>query len=316
MDQFGQIFAVINQGVNLVDEGQEVQFIRYVRQVLPLDGYVFWSPSEVFTIEGALHFAQNIVQADDETFAQGMVIFTAQEEVAQFEDAPTNEIFVATLPGGSRYAFSSQQGFLNAARQWHYFGRTIPPAALSQLLDKPGQIDVSRAIVSNSLPFWLALNNYASPYSDGWSNSIPVYPSKLVSPNLQPPYVAVKITTDSDQMAPHIGQDRSSFQNATDTVRLIMYGLQNNESIDFANCVRQYMNVTRGIGIRSSFCVVDEQREITELETIAMKKVMDLKVNYNQKRVDAVARQLIKKATMTFLVGSLGTPEVVIGNQA
>lgn len=316
MDQFGQLFATINAGVNLVDEGQTVTFIRYVRQVLPIDGFVFWSPSQVFDKEGALHFAQSLIQNDEETFAQGMVSFTAQEAVQEFEEAPTNVIFVATLPGGSRYAFSSQEGFLNAAKQYHYFGRTIPPAALSQLLDKPGQIDLSRVIVSNSLPFWLGLNNYSTPYGDGYTNSIPVYPSKLVSPNLAAPYVAVKIVkTDSDQMSPYLDPNRSSFQNATDVVRLVMYGLQNNESIDFSNCVRQYLNLTRGIGARSSFWVVDEQREVTELETIAMKKTMEVTVNYNQIRIDAISRRLIRQASMNFIIGTLGQPGIALGTQ-
>ena len=316
MDPLSQLYAVINAGVNLVDEAQEVVFVKYVRQILPIDGYVFWSPNEAFTIQGALHFAQNIIQADDETFAQGTVLFTAQDQVSQFEDAPTNVIFVATLPGGSRYAFSSQQGFLAAAGQWHYFGRTIPPAALSQLLDEPGKIDLTRAVTSNSLAFWLQLNGYQTPYGDAWSNEIPIYPAKLVSANLQPPYVAVKIvTTEPLQLLECISPIRSSYQLCADTVRLTLYGLQSNEVHDFNNCITQYAALTGNFGFMTPRAIVDEQREIPELEAIAMKKTIDVKISYIQKRVDDVTRQLIEKATCTFILGTIGSTANLLGTQ-
>ena len=48
--------------------------------------------------------------------------------------------------------------------------------------------------------------------------------------------------------------------------------------------------------------VRDGKRQQSELQAIAMLKVLDFEVDYYQTRVNAVARQLIKSATPTFIV--------------
>src|SRR6185312_16061092 len=136
--------GVLNRAQRQLSGDQTLAFQRYSRVVLPIDKYVYWQPSgDPCPIQGSLHFSQDIEQNAPET------------------------VFVATVESDGtpfRFAFAQQQGRYEEAGQWHYAGRSIYPALATQLLDTPGAIDPSRAIVSNSLPLWIALNTYQPIY--------------------------------------------------------------------------------------------------------------------------------------------------------
>lgn len=296
--------STLRTGLETLDLSQVVTFQAYSRVVLPIDGYVFWQPTVKIQAKGNLHISQEFVQNEDESLGVATIVFTSESRVAEFESSPVNTIFVARF-GAYRYAFSSLQPFNGPAELWHYFGRNIAPAMASQLLDSPTSIDPARAITSNSLPLWLSLNNYVSPYYDGFSNAVTLYPSFLTPQNLVPPYGAVHIPPESTralQAVPYLSRNRSHHQLVTDHVRITLYGLQSDEALDFIDCIMQYSLNTDHFGIMNMPVVVDGKRPQAELQAIAMQKIIDLDISYYQNRVATVARQLILSAVPTITV--------------
>jgi hypothetical protein len=301
-----QIFGALRDGLEALDLNQSVSFIAYSRVVLPIDGYVFWQPLvEPVVVQGSLHYSQDIVQNEDETYGLATVVFTAESQVTAFTDMPINTIYVASV-GNFRYSFSAQQGFYSQAGLWHYMGHTIAPAVVTQLLDAPTTLDPLRAVTSNSLALWLALNDYKSIYWDGFSNSIQLFPSFLVSPNLIPPYGSIHIEPSvALQPIPLLSRDRTSTQLVSDRVRITLYGLQSDETIDFLNCVWAYSRDTDNFGIMNMPTINDGKRVQTELQAIAMQKTIEFEISYYQTRVQQVSRQLILSAPYTLIVADL-----------
>lgn len=325
--------ALLGDAVATLDLSQEVKFQAYSRYVLPIDGYVFWVPTVVLCVQGSLHHLQEIQQREDETLGTATTFFTTQTRITEFSESPIDTIFVARQ-GGFRYAFTVQQGFYEAERFWHYQGGIIPPALATQLLDDPTRIDPSRAVVSNSLPMWLSLNSYISPYFGGFSSNVTLYPSFAVPPNLTPPYVAVHIApewTRAVQSVPLIQRIEGPLYSASgaqvvdsagnpvlvpwrqhsqlmaDRVRVTLYGLQNDEALDFLDAVLEYSANVGGFGIMNTPAVMDGKRTQPELQALAMQKVIEFEVSYNQARAKSVAIQTIQSVQATILQGS-GSP--------
>ena len=297
-----QMFGALRDGLEQLDLNQEVTFQAYTRVVLPIDGYVFWSPTITLVVKGSLHYAQDIEQNEDETLGLANVTFTAQEKVTDFDDAPPTTIYVATQ-GRWRYAFSQQQGFYSQAGLWHYVGKSVYPALASQLLDRPGQIDPKRAVTSNSLALWLSLNSWSSPFNSGLVTGVTLYPSFLVEPNLRPPYGAVHIEdTYPLQAMPYIDEFRNHYQLVADRVRITLYGLQNDEAMDFVDAVNSYSSLTENFGVMNMPVMTDGKRTQTELQAIAMQKTVEYEVSYYQTRVASVARQLILSAIPEIII--------------
>ena len=124
-----QLFASLQQGLETLDLNQEVSFIQYTKKILPLDGYVFWVPGISQNFKGSLHVAQETRQNFDETFGDAMLIFTAEGQITEFSNAPSNTIWVATVGSNAgingeniRFAFNKQTGFYFQAGIWHYVG--------------------------------------------------------------------------------------------------------------------------------------------------------------------------------------------------
>ena len=314
-----QMFGVLRDGQNALDLNASVVFQKYTRVVLPLDGFVFWSPADLVTVQGALHVAQDIIQDEDQTYGHATVTFTAQSQVTIFTDSPTNTIYVAAY-GGFRYAFSAQQGHFDPAGIWHYLGNSIPPALASQLLDTAGMVDLTRAVVSNSLPVWLSLNAYEPPIFDGITNPVELFPSFMVPPNLTAPYGVVHIgdeDTRALQAVPRLSRNRSHYQLAADKVRITLYGLQNQEAADFLDMVLQYMTFYPDVmGLMNMPVIRDAKRIQSELLTIAMKKVIDFEVSYVQTRINDVARQYITSCVPDFIIDPQPNPSYTLATQS
>lgn len=309
--------GALRDGLEALDLDQITEFQGYTRVVLPLDGYIFWSPRAKFQFKGALHFAQDILQNEDETYGAASLTFTSEKQITEFTSAPINTIYVASLPDGTRYAFSAHTGFFQQASLWHYSGHSIAPAMETQFLDRPDwNIDADQAVVSNSMPLWLALNNFTSLFYGGFSNTgVPfvvkppiLYPADIVSPNEFPPYGSVKIPDDYPkglQAVPLLDRRRSHYQLVTDQVRITLYGLQNDACLDFVDTVNQYSLVTDNFGIMGEPPVIrDVTRTQAEIQAKAMKKQIVFNISYYQKRVADVARQLILSAPYQFILAS------------
>jgi hypothetical protein len=288
---------------------QEVTFTQYRRVVLPLDGYVFLvkvTPQVTLTAQGSLHYASDAHQDETENWTLNAVVFTSEEEVTALNDVTPDIVYIGTFDG-IRFAFNSRGSFYKQSMLFHYRGNAIYPDMGPQVVDDETTLDPDRAIVSNSLPLWLALNGYV-PVNPGlgFANPVMMFPSYLVPQNLPPPWASVDIQTDPNNAAlmsaALLAPDASHYQLVTERVKITLYGLRNDEVLTFIDCISQYSLAFNTFGIMNSPVPVDEKRTQTELSTIAQKKSVIFDINYYQSTARNVARQLITTATATFII--------------
>jgi hypothetical protein len=207
--------ASLRAGINTLSASQTITFTKYVRLVLPMDGFVFWvkanllSPSAIFNaskfntstinqaqatitsaptveVQGSFHYSTDQKQLEDETPAINRVIFTTSSEIQDFEQIGSNVMFIGEFQG-IRFGFTRHGRYYAQANLFHYSGDAIYPAMESQIIDDVTSLDTRNVVVSNSLPIWLGLNEI-----------MPMYPSFLVDANLPPPYAAVHIDPNSN----------------------------------------------------------------------------------------------------------------------
>ena len=302
-----QAAGALRDGLEVSDANAEVEFQAYTAVVLPIDGFNFWQPTVRRAFKGSFHFSQEVQQNVDETVGFATVRFSTPSPITEF-DGPINTIWIARHRG-FRYAFSQQQGFYQQAGIWHYWGNSILPAFESTLLDQGNTIDINQAVVSNSLPAWMALNTYQNPLSDKIKKlGFMLYPAYLLPGNLVPPYGVIDIgenDTSAIQSVPYIDpKTRSHWQLAKDTVRITLYGLQNNAALDFLDFVNQYILMTDAFGLMNMPIVRDAQRFQAEQQTLAMKKVLTYEVSYYQARIQTIAQQLIEQVLITYIFPS------------
>lgn len=314
-----QLNAVMKQGLDTIDRLQMVTFTKYVRQILPLDGFVFWiradllseqalmdasryngttdaEPSIISTdlsydVGGSFHYSTRREQNEDETIEKNMVTFTSKEKVEEFNEIGQNVMLLADYDG-IRFAFSSRKPLYLQADIYHYQGVAILPAMESQIIDSLADLPNHDQIVCNSLPFWLTLNSI-----------MPVYPAFLADNNLAPPYATIYIdpeSTNAIQAAPYIDYESNHSQLVRERVKVTVYGLKNNAAIDYLDAVLAYtLSDTAGFGVMNMPVPKDEKRTQEEMAIIAMKKSFFFDVNYYQTRSQQVARQLITSAFVT-----------------
>lgn len=327
-----QLGADIAAGVKVLSLNQQIVFTKYIRLVLPIDGFVFWvkadlvnqgamfnampfntvapnDPIKVTTsaptiaVNGSLHYATKTMQEETSTNDVNNVMFTALSEIQEFNEISSSVIYIAAFDG-IRFAFSERASFYKQADTYHYRGTAILPIMESQIIDSVGSFGQRQPVVSNSLPMWLALNGYQPPYTGGFSNLvIPLFPSFLVPANLPPPYGAVHIEpgdTIGLASAPTLGRTLSHDQLASDKVRVSLYGVRNADALTFVDAVNQYSYDTDNIGMMDIPIVRDEKVPAPELNIIAMKKTIQYRVSYYQRTARNIARQLILRAIPTY----------------
>ena len=329
--------------IGLISGEQTYTFELYKRLVLPLDGFVFWVKASIlpvypdqqgalynkwpfnsklfnagvkepvltplqqaaysFNINGSFHVSQQLAQEEDTTYVSQAILFTTKTEVNHFASIANDEMYILTLANGSQIAFNSQANHYQLAGLWHYHGKAVYSTLASQIVNDLNQINTSLQIVSNSLPYWLALG----------TPSVPVYPSYLSPKNLTPPYVTADIrSTEAIGQSPTYSPNYSQDQLVTDQIHFTMFGLNNNAALDFQLAVLQNSELGN-YGIMNMPVPIDEKQPQIEFQIIAQKKTMDLQVNYYQKRVRELARQVISQALigLTPVPASFPTPIVV-----
>ena len=319
-------------GVQSLSLDQTVTFTKYVRLVLPIDGYVFWVKADIvgpsalynaaklnavaydqppqpggvaatFVCQGSLHYAADIRQEEAETYALNRVTFTALQQVKELDELGPDEMWIGEF-AGRRFSFSSLGSFYKQADLFHYVGYAVYPDMEPQIVDSVAGFS-QRQIVSNSLPAWLALNGYVPFYGFG-NPSLRLYPSFLVPNNLTPPYAAVHVapeTTRGLASAPRLDPKTSSHnQLCAETVRITLWGTRNDDALDFVDCVNQYSLDVAAFGIMNVPVVRDEKRTQAEIGAVAMKKVVEFEVSYVQSRINDIAQQFISRAVPNFYV--------------
>lgn len=292
--------AALRAGVAQLSERQEFAFTLYKRLVLPADGFVFYAPAASvtppittpalsFTTLGSLHLSQTTIQDVAEAYSRQDVIFTTETQVIEFEQLEPDLLYVFELPNGSLAAFNGQRKRYDPAAIWHYTGRALLPYEASQFIASPADIPADN-VVSNSLPFWLAMS----------TDPLPVYPSFLVPQNAIPPYVAADIgTTDGIGAAPLYGPDYSQSQLVMETVRFTFYGVRGNGVLDFQRALLQNSGDAsegKSYAVMNIPVPTDGKKPQSEFGIIAQQKTMDLQVNYYQARAREEARKLILSA--------------------
>ena len=289
-------------GLATLSEDATIPFTRYVRYVLPLDGYVFWLRAEATLIQGSVHVMVDKRQNEDETLAVNRVVFTTGQDVQVFNVIEPDQIWVGEA-SGIRFAFSRSGPRYRQSGLFHYVGDAVYPALESQLVEVGVQLTARDLVVSNSLPAWLTLQSYNPIWLQIPNPRITLYPSFLVPDNIRPPYGSVHIDpgqTKALQAFPALSRVHTSqHQLVTDRVRITLYGLTNDGAMNFVNLVNQFSEDTDAFGMMDIAAMRDEKRTQAELGILAMKKTIEYQVSYNQGAIRDVARALIKKATAT-----------------
>ena len=310
------IAAPLAVGVGVIADQQVITFTKYVRVVLPLDGFVFWvradqlTPSALFgagafngptfnqnpeiatgaatiTVKGSLHYTSVNNQDADATYTRNKVVFTSLEEIEDLSEIAPTIAYIGEFDG-TRFHFSARSSYYQQAGLHHYVGDAVYSTMDTQIIDDPGTFDTSNVIVSNSLPIFLALNKY-----------FPVFPAYLVPDNLPPPYASIDVQPEGTmgiQAFPDFDLESSSAQLCRDRVKITLYGCRNYTAQDylqylFANSV-DYDN----FGLLNIPVVRDVRQTQVELSIIAQKKTIDLEISYYQVRVRDIAVQLITSA--------------------
>ncbi|EBX3951637.1 hypothetical protein DRV38_20970 [Salmonella enterica subsp. enterica serovar Offa] len=300
-----QLSSVLKSAVETISSEQEITFRLYVRQVLPLDGFVYWVNAEITScdelcrlniesptrlkIKGSLH--RQIVAIQDESVSRDVnnIIFTPLQKVDDFNIENPEAIYLGEY-GGVQFAFSRMESRYQQSGIFHYRGMAILPTMRSQIIDCPEEISDER-IISNSIPLWLAMKDFAT-----------VYPSYLVPQNLRPPYIAVDVRNSTPLQAAPVVYGGQRFQLVQDSVRLTLYGFTNRMVLDYIDSVVRRALEGEEFGVTNMPIPVDAKSGQVEINALAKKKTVDFEVNYYQSTVRDISRQLIKKVIMNYEV--------------
>lgn len=298
-------------GVAAISYNQTIQFQRYVRTVLPLDGYVFWvkdaTSGSAISVQGSLHYATQTRQEAAENYVANSMVFSALSTVNDLNDVDRSTLWIGSFEG-LQFAFDSRGRWYVQAGVHHYVGYAVYADMATQVVDSAAGLDPDRVIVSDSLPIWLGLNSYTAINSGaGFSmpSDIELFPAFLTPQNIAPPYASVEIidtTTDAIAASPTLQGDSSHYQLVHETVKITLWGIRNDDALTFIDCVNAYSLAYNWFGIMNSPIVRDEKRTQSELSTLAQKKSVTFEISYYQYTARSAARQLIEKASATFIV--------------
>ena len=311
-----QLNTALTQGVGNLSRQQVLTFTRYTKQTIAEDGYVFWvASSTTKTVKGSLHYGTDRSQEEDQTIGMNSVIFTAEAEVSELNAISPGTLWICpwTTPDGAsiQIAFSSRGAYYEQAGLFHYAGFAVFPALQSQLVASASDLPTG-PIVSNSLPIFLAMDLTSIPTSQ--APAVTLYPSFLVDENIVPPYGVVHIEpglTEALGMFPHYRWSEKTgtgpyqlpdSQLMRDKVRITMYGLNNQQVRQWLDALIKYSTFTETFGFMSSPAIQDEKRVQSEIKAIAMKKTISFSASYYQGTADAVLRQLILSASVSYSI--------------
>jgi hypothetical protein len=347
--------AALAGGVETLSENQEVTFTQFVRLVLPLDGYVFWVKADLvsrsallnsmqlnavtlneastimtaapqITVKGSFHYATRIDQNEAETEAVNAVTFTALTPVQEFNNVEPATLWIAfnyegdgseNFDGPITFAFSSRDNYYQQSDLFHYRGTAVLPVFKTQLITRLDQLPTDELIVSNSLPIWLSLSPYFPVYNNGIFNTLPLFPSFIVTDNLPPPYGVIHIepgATEALASAQTFGPTLQQQLLSRDRVRVTLYGVNNDRAQLFLAAVSQFSFDFMSIGLANAPAIRDEKRVSTELGVLAQKKIIDFEVNYYQSTARNVARAMVESALATVQTNVVPPQNVTFSN--
>ncbi|HHL2710447.1 TPA: hypothetical protein ACQ39K_001966 [Yersinia enterocolitica] len=300
-----QLSAVLQSAVETISSGQEITFRLYVKQVLPLDGFVYWvnahiiSPGElerlditnphVISIKGSLH--RQVVTEQSETVSRTVnnIIFTPVEKIDDFNVENPEAIYLGEY-AGTQFAFSRMDSRYSQAGIYHYRGNAVLPTMRTQIIDSPDEIS-DELILSNSTPIWLSLKKFAT-----------VYPSFLSPSNLKPPYIVADVRDSQSLQTAPVVRDGQRWQLTQDRVRITLYGMSNAEALNFRDYVVDTALEDEVFGVTNLPIVTDGKSTQVEINVLAKLKFIDFDVNYYQITARDISMQLIKEVIFNYEV--------------
>ncbi|WP_337049959.1 hypothetical protein [Serratia fonticola] len=311
-NQKGELAASLEEATTSISSDQTVTFTLYVRLILPLDGFVFWVNANLLqdkaistslglgtfaypdnkksvTVKGSFHHQAETRQEDISTRTHNHLIFTALSKVDVFNQVSPGAIWVGDIDGVP-YTFSSMANRYKQAGLYHYRGDSIQPVMRSQMITSLDDFDPQKLVVSNSIPIFMALNQYVA-----------AYPAQLVEPNLTGPYAVIDVReTRPLQMAPHVVQLPDGtvlrYQHVQDSVRITLLGLNNDKALNYLDHIITTAVMDEEFGITNCPVVIDDKLPQREIGALAMKKHIDFDINYYQQTARSIAMKLITSA--------------------
>lgn len=333
-----QLAATLQASMRVLDENATVDFTKYIRLVLPLDGSVFWvradlasesslynaarynavsydrQPTQVYSApviraSGSIHYISAANQQEADSGTLNRIVFTSEIEIEDFLDVGPATLYLGEWKG-TRFSFSRRENFYEQAKLWHYVGDAVFAPFESQIIDTLADFDTS-TVVSNSLPLWLDLVNPYIPILGLKGLDYPVLPSFLVTQNIQPPYIVVHIdpvSTQAISSAPILNSTLSHSQLVSERVRVTTYGLRNAAVLDFCDYVQWQFRCSEQMGITNMPVPRDDKQTQVEMGVLAQKKIIDYEVNYLQATARDIARKLITSAFVTYNIDGYSPP--------
>ena len=319
-----QLASGLADGVNTLSANETVPFTLYIKMVLPADGYVFWVnatllndsaiynaltynlgeynknapplPQRVIQIKGSFHYNTEMHQLEDRVTAYNHIAFTSESPIQDLNLVGPNLMYIGNYQG-ERFGFSRRENYYKQADLYHYRADALYSVMTSQIIDSMTGFDVNNLIVSNSLPIWLTLNQYFT-----------IYPSFLALQNLQPPFATAHIEPSDTQaigQSPFIDTESNPWLLTKDRVRITMYGINNNEAMNFQTYVYDFITNNESVmGLMNIPTLRDEKMTQPEFGIIAQKKTIIFEVSYYQNTVNNIVKKLITSAFCSFNVVS------------
>ena len=306
-----ELHNTLQNGLKTLSNDQHITFKKYTQVVLPLDGWVFWVKTSsiegevepfVKSISGSLHQMIDQDQREDETIAVTSLIFTTSFEIDVLKEVETTVMWIGEY-NGSKFSFNKQSSFYNEAGLFHYVGDAVYPALADALVNDYSDLNLNDVVVSSSLPAWLTLNAIAD-----------IYPSFLVPTNIEPPYITVHIDR---QQAITGSQKFNAFGDSTqlmsERVKLTLYGLRHNETMDFLKYVQEYTDDNGAFGYCCMPAVQDDKRPQSEINALAVKKTIEYTINYEQSRIRNEAARFIQSVVLNTRIVNMHTQPAIGG---
>jgi hypothetical protein len=245
-------------------------------------------------VMGSFHYNSEVQQLEDAVFDSNTVIFTSLSEIQPFNNLGPSHMYIAHYRNIT-FAFSSRGRLYEQADLYHYVGSALKTRTQTQIVEDITGFNPS-LVVSNSLPIWLNMPNYVPPYP-GFVCEFPLFPSFLVTDNLQPPFGSVHILdTVTMVMGTQYGPKMESDQLCREKVRIHMYGVNNQMASDFVSFVEQYSKDWMNLGLVDTPAIKDGKMPSPEFKVIAQYKTVEFDINYRQVESRNMARQLILHA--------------------
>lgn len=300
-----QLASVLQTSVETISNHQQITFKLYVKQVLPLDGFVYWvnadilHPSELarlnipaqhsIMVDGSLH--RQVVSRQDETtsFSIDRIIFTPTEKIDDFDRIDPQTMWIGEFDE-ARFNFSLMHSKYTQAGIFHYEGVAVLPTMETQLIDAIDDIPTD-LVLSNSIPIWLSLNQFAR-----------VYPSFLSPANLYPPYIVADVKETTPLQSSSFQKNDIRWQWVKDRVRVTMYGLNNQQALTYVDYIVNSALEDELFGVSNIPIITDGKANQVEINVLAKQKFIEFDVNYYQATARAIAYKLIKEAICNYEV--------------